>query len=351
MPFAFDPQRDHLSDMAFQAVIDDVSANGTLQYTPAQLHLATSRRLGHKLKRGFHMGCSIPIAIALMFVSAWLLGVLRMPEAAFWWVFLLMTAFGASPLVLDRLRRRRVLLSWAEFQGLLSQWRSAHGEPKGLLSADSARVKALTAQQRAELSHYSFDRLLVVERDAVALMLVRNHFHFENNCAILSLEGYPGDETRGVVLEMARQNPALKVFIAHDASPSGCAALATLRRKGWLPASDTPVMDLGLRPSQVRALRRPQLARDQAVLPANADDLAWLTPKERQWLAKGNAMSLEALGPAALMRALHQGFARAQMLAARPEDDDGAAVVVAGGDYAIWSGAGSYDQFASDSFG
>jgi hypothetical protein len=351
--FVFEPQNDKITDLAFRAVLDDVSARDTLQYTQGQLYFAFNRRLGKKFSPDVLSG-----VLSFFSIVAIIGGIIGASTGSFWMMCLFILGLAMILFVAIRGRRplKEVAVDRQTFHALFQRWVAVNKNPKGLINEDKARVKSLNEQQRKELSKYSFDRLLIVERDLIAVMLIRNNFHFENNCAILSLDGYPGNETREMVLSMANQNPALKVFLAHDASADGCAALARLRAKGWLADDKVAVSDLGLRPSQVMAMKRALITRDAAIpTGAQAEALAWLDAKERAWLNKGNAMSIDTLSPASLMRALHQGFARTQMLtqAAGADGADGALILIdpISSSPAIWSGSSSYDQFASDSFG
>ncbi|BAU41594.1 hypothetical protein [Leptolyngbya sp. O-77] len=50
---------------------------------------------------------------------------------------------------------------------------------------------------------------------AIAQMLISNNVHFENNCAILSINGYP-QPIFDTVMKMLRRNPGLTVFAFQD---------------------------------------------------------------------------------------------------------------------------------------
>lgn len=352
LAFAFEPQDHKITDVAFQNLLTDLSAHDTLKYTRGQLYHAFNLRLGHKISPslGGGLGCLLGIGVVIMIAG--FVGVILER-----WISIALLAVGLSfvafSIVGARKQKRTISIPWAKFDEYLERWTNAFGRPKGLLSDDTQKTKkpkALPEDRKKEFAHYSFDRMLIVERDAIAAMLIENRFHFENNCAILSLEGFPGPDAREVVLAMAKQNAAIKVFLAHDASVDGCNALERLRRQQWLHEK-IPVADLGLRPAQVLSMKRPMiLAGGTPIIGSDLAALTWLDPKERKWLGEGNSMSLDALPPAALMRALHQGFARAQMLE-KTSTDDGSLVLVDSTSPVIWTGSSNFDQYASDSFG
>ena len=170
-------------------------------------------------------------------------------------------------------------------------------------------------------------------------MLVANNFHFENNCAILSADGYPQGRSE-TVLAMLRRNPQLQVFTVHDASIPGCALPLTLRQERWFPDPGVSVLDLGLRPRHALALNLFTLGAGATVVPPALRDL--LAAREVAWLEAGNLAEVAALRPARLMRAIYQGFA------AQRTGDGGGSGDGAGG---IWFYSSGADVYAADTFG
>ena len=59
-----------------------------------------------------------------------------------------------------------------------------------------------------ENNYYSFDRAIICDKPKIAQFLIRNNFHFENNCAVLSIDGYP-QSIFNTVMEMLQRNPDL----------------------------------------------------------------------------------------------------------------------------------------------
>jgi hypothetical protein len=199
---------------------------------------------------------------------------------------------------------------------------------------------------------FSFDRAVVTDRWETAQMLVANRFHFEHNCAVLSVDGYP-DGIADTVKEMLRRNARLTVFALHDASPGGCLLPLTLREQEWFPDPAVRIVDLGLRPETVRRLRMPALAGTARTLPPRLGEI--LPPEDVAWLARGHAGELAALRPAQVLRAAYRGI-----VSAGPNDgssssgasDRGDAHYDGGG--VIWIGdvgGGGADTAAVDGFG
>jgi hypothetical protein len=340
-PFAFEPKADRLTitDPFFQRAIKGVSNDSVVFFTERQLWYEFNRR---RQRRGF-----------------W-----RRPWG---WVALLsgpgglVTAVASGsplPLVVGaggvavagmmsyRAGRRGPRPAWYPRLSFdlfrnryLARWIAIHGPIERLLPPPAPQTDRPPPATAPDLTSYSFDRALVTDRAETAAMLVANNFHFENNCAILSVDGYPY-EIAGTVMEMLRRNPALRVFALHDASPDGCALARALREEGWFPDPSVQVFDLGLRPAQAQRMgtmlsrqQRPSLTEEQR---------RSLLPDEMQWLSGGNVAELAAMRPARLMRAAYQGFARAGQIGAGDVADSG---------LFIWSSDDRADIHASDSFG
>ncbi|MES2464012.1 MAG: hypothetical protein V4671_25860, partial [Armatimonadota bacterium] len=234
-----------------------------------------------------------------------------------------------------------------------------HGPIEKLLQMVPPRVssRVTSAEMPPDLLSYSFDRALITEHADIAAMLVANRFHFENNCAILSVDGrYPENGRFALILEMLKQNPNLTVFGIHDASLPGLHLPHSLRRQELFPERTVRVVDLGLRPVQVLKSRF-LLTRGTPPGEIPAEVASHLKPEEITWLKQGDIAEVSSLRPARLMRAIYQGFNQVNAMPVGPVDDGGV-IIVGGPAYGpggnVWvdggSGSGA-DVYAADSFG
>lgn len=347
--FAFDPRahpEQKISDGLFQRAIKDVSEDGKLWFTEAQLCYELCRRLDKKLTAGAKVLTGVGVGFLGFFsVVASIATVSPLP-------FLLVGAPGAAAILAHQRKKSKTSnrvpqLAPGDFHAhYVERWIEVHGRPERLVQTpERPKRQTVYPKPQSELTSYSFDRVLVTETAAVAAMLVANNFHFENNCAILSLDGYPFD-VRETIMEMLGRNPNLKVFAIHNASVAACEMVRTMRTPDWFPGAGVQVIDLGLRPSHISANRffvrdarpatvpeacRPQLSREEA---------AWL---EHGWVA-----DLEQFRPARLMRSIYQGFARANQALATSGSDG---VYDPGGPGMIWIHDPTADVHAADSFG
>ncbi|HLV80409.1 MAG TPA: hypothetical protein VKT32_09005 [Chthonomonadaceae bacterium] len=340
-PFAFEPKTDPLgiADGAFQKMIQNVSGEGKLFFTEKQLWYEFNRQI--LKKRVASCGASTAVLVCGLLL-AWALrpvgpAVLGMAFAA---LCLMATTRSTRPKPTTPLYAR---MPQSQFQGsYLSKWMHAHGPIEKLMMPPARSTGSFPSSVAPDVTAYSFDRVLVTEHADTAAMLVANNFHFENNCAILSLDGYPYDRF-DTILEMLRRNPLLKVFVLHDATPEGCNMALSLRDTRWFPDPAIRIIDLGLRPLHAQQARMVLLKEAPRPLPPTGRST--LTAPELAWLAEGNRAEVAAVRPAKLMRAVYQGFARANQMGSEAED------VYSDTGVAIWIYDSNVDIYASDSFG
>jgi hypothetical protein len=221
-----------------------------------------------------------------------------------------------------------------EFQGWLNTWTEINSMTK-LLPPPRA-LNANTAVS-PDVSAYSFDRLVVCDRPEIAQFLIANNFHFENNCAVLSITGYP-QSIFDTTMEMLRRNPDLKVYALHDCTPRGIGLVDHLRTSpNWFSDSSAIIIDIGILPRQILAagdnifvLSSESSARDAVQLPpAIRQDLS---AEELEWLDLGNYVELESFSAQRLIQILNRGIAGSRDLGS----DDSSLILLGGTDSSIY---------------
>ncbi|MEP6485918.1 hypothetical protein NDI43_02440 [Microcoleus vaginatus GB2-A3] len=225
----------------------------------------------------------------------------------------------------------------------LQCWQRVNGTLEKLLPAP--RQESLPASIDPEVSTYSFDRAIICDSDEIAQFLIANNVHFENNCAILSINGYP-QSIFNTVIEMLRRNADLKVYALHNASPGGVGLVNQLRTNPeWFANQAVTIFDLGISPRQILATRDMFVQQSQVMaqrsrqLPDTVRQ--GLTAEELAWLDAGNFVELESFTPQRLLRVVNYGLAQS----GAPQTNDGLILV----DNAVGYGGGYV--FVSDSFG
>ncbi|OBQ40267.1 MAG: hypothetical protein AN487_02155 [Anabaena sp. CRKS33] len=227
----------------------------------------------------------------------------------------------------------------------LRKWQQINGKVDKVLTSQQEQIAPKSINP--DITAYSFDRLVVCDSANMAQLLIANNFHFENNCAILSITGYP-QSIFNTTMEMLRRNPDLKVYAIHDCSPKGVSLVHHLRTsEKWFLNSNMTIIDLGLLPRQIIASQGKMFIRFSSQLKDEAKKLSVdirqsLTADELAWLDTGNFVELESFTPQKLIQVLRHGISGSLNL----EGDDSSIILI--GDSGINSGN---DIYLVESFG
>ncbi|MCC5669965.1 hypothetical protein LC653_40735 [Nostoc sp. CHAB 5784] len=393
-PFVFEPTSMtgiRFTDPFFAKAIADISANHTLFFTPKQFFYLIDKRLQSKnrVKWGwlviFVSVCSIfvfgylaiaAIILALFFnqmrsmnrsysqrkKSAKILRILGIITLVAGIIFslainsfssfafsvtigMLAIYLSSRELAQPTTNTQKVTIGDSQFQGWLTSWRRVNNRIDKILPPPQEQSTPMTINP--DVTAYSFDRLVVCDSAAVAQMLIANNFHFENNCAILSITGYP-QNIFDTTMQMLRRNPDLKIYALHDCSAKGMNLLNHLRTSPkWFKDSDITIIDVGLLPRQILAASRNMFIQAS---PESAEAAKGLSPEIRQslsaeelaWLESGNFVELESFSPQKLIQILNRGIINSRTL----DNDDSSFILV--GDSGSYTGSSIY---AVESFG
>jgi hypothetical protein len=329
--FCFEPRDgDPITDMLFKKAIEAVSASGGVRFGVENLYYEVCRRAPKKYAP---VGCSIALFVASV-VCAIIAG--AVPNVR---VLLVATAVFALIGVVNLILRAsagRVAIDAVKFSLFYERWCRVHGTPQGVIQR--REQPAPPPEAEADLGDYSFDRVVISDRARTVDLLLANNFHFENNCAILSADGYPVGPAE-VVKKMLRQNPRLQVFVLHDATPAGCRLAHSLATgRDWLPAG-VRIIDVGIRPGQAKQFFG-------LWLPGKSDEVKpgeGLTAMEAKWLSS-NQLELAAVRPQQVLRWLFKAI-NSQ---AQPSTAEGAAASSDGGGDVLYFVGGDGQPLAAD---
>jgi hypothetical protein len=295
--FALDPTAgDVVTDMAVHAAIERVSAGGHVRFLADHVVLDLLRRAkpGSGLVRtiGFGIVAVVGVLLAAVFAVGGPMEMVALAFAPLVVALALIVVGGASPPATPE-----------KLAAAVSKYLQVHGKPKGLIDMSKPRLPPSKAVL-AELESYSFDRAVICDTRENAEILLANDFHFENNCAVLTIDGYPAGVFE-VVRKMIRANPKIEVFALHDCTPEGLRVQPRLtEEEAWFKGRR--VVDVALNPSQAEAFREAWLPTPRIVGsgPWSPSDAAWL----REW-----TLRLAAIPPYQLIkrlfRAMQQGGA------------------------------------------
>jgi hypothetical protein len=252
---------------------------------------------------------------------------------------------GAATLYLNRKRQQpkifdNFLIGQSQFEIWFDRWTSINNVPAKILPPP--QTASLPAAPNPEVTAYSFDRVVVCDSPTIVQLLISNNFHFENNCAILTIDGYP-QSIFSTTMEMLRRNPDLKVYALHNCSPTGIVLVRRLRaEETWFPNPEIPIIDVGILPRQIMEnidVMTPQSNSSARTAQQLTPDIrASLNPDELAWLDAGCYLELESFSPQKLIRILQRAINESRELA-----------VVEGGDMVIIASSPGF--YTVDSFG
>ncbi len=326
-PFAFEPKTVsnplQCTDTFFAKLIQDLSVNNTLFFTEKQLHYLLNRRLEQKANRPINAlqgtgGLLLFLGFFTIYSKA---GLLLIPFGAAMWLL------GWWEKRQERRLQPKIFrVPHPTFVQWLQRWRQVNGDPETLLpSVRPETPSPASIAVSPEVSDYSFDRVVVCQQDIVAHLLIANNLHFEHNCAVISLNGYPFG-IFDTVMEMLQRNPNLSVYALHDASPDGVQLTTTLRLSQWFPNPNIAIYDLGLSPRQALAMNNPfVLSSGASGIRANnlpEEIRQSLSEEELNWLLAGNYLELESFGPKKLLQVVSRGINLNRQGASSSNDSD-----------------------------
>ena len=393
-PFAFEPTSMgtvKITDPMFAKLINDISANNTLFFTPKQLLYFLDSRLRNKSFNALGFGFSY------FFLNIWVtgfvggfligifgsnsslianliyqigviiylfkntnsakfnnasrkasakslqrLGILILVVGIFASLFVLKSfvlfasflTIGMSSLFVGTQQLGRVgklrqefLISQTQLQNWLKRWEQINNIPEKILPSPKEQIAP--ALINPDVTAYSFDRLVVCDSSTIAQLLIANNFHFENNCAILSITGYP-ESIFNTTMEMLRRNPDLKVYAIHDCTPKGVSLVNHLRTsERWFLNSNVKIIDIGLLPRQIMATQRGMFIQSSPDLATAAKQLSReirqnFTSEELAWLDAGNFVELESFTPQILIQVIRSGISGSSNL----ESDDSSMILM-----------------------
>lgn len=284
--FVFRRQQDQISDFTLRQIILRLSDQGHYAFTATQLALEICR-LWRKKALGL-FGCGL-IALIVSVIAGLV-------------VFTEWGGLGAAlvPLIILPLafwlgRRSKATLSIGKARRIVTQYHQAH-PIQGL--ADGAAFRRITPPADFQEPHYAPERMLIVERDELVDLLVRNRFHLTAKAAIVSRTGYP-EPVFAACQAFLRNHPNTPAQVLHDASLQGFALTAQLAADRQWRFAVAHLVDLGLsRTALDGGSERPWLPTH----PARRAGFFGGDPAKR--LHAGYRLPLDALGPKPLLNAL-----------------------------------------------
>jgi hypothetical protein len=325
--FAFEPENMEgiqITDRFFADALSNISSEETLFFTSNQLLYSLNKRRKYGVydlkDTGFPLTqivIFVILFIALGIISdsskpSFSLNILALALIA--WIGTQISTFITSLTVTitNYNDRQRLQVTEAQLYSWIERWKFVGNSIDKLLDPPQLTAAATTISD--EVSSYSFDRVIICDCATIAQLLIANNVHFENSCAILSLNGYPA-AIFDTVMQMLRRNSDLKVYVLHDTTPQGISLIHTLKTSSeWFENQTIQYFELGLLPRQVIGKRQmivnqsTTFAQEAGLLPESVRQS--LSKAELEWLDRGYYVELESFSPRRIIRVVTQGIAQ-----------------------------------------
>lgn len=265
--FTFNPKESQtkgLTDGKFSGCIDAASQNGTSFFTRNQLYAVYSRRMsGSPAKQ---IGCGVAALAAAVGLAV----------TAVWPLAFVAAIVGVISLIVG-IHAARQKVTPGQFDGLLKRW-LADGKTIDRLVEQPGLHDPPPDWSEPDIYDYGVERILIVERDILVDLFVKNGVHAEQRMLVISESGYPNYLTP-VARRLLSEQPDLPVFLLHDATARG----ATMKERvlaGGLPLDGHTVTDLGMFPADFQKLKRTKKFdpdNENRALPVDAMMLPFMT--------------------------------------------------------------------------
>ncbi len=265
--FALNPkQPPHISDMGFKRILDRLSMNGEFYFTKNELISQLYRILQKKRKSNWgYLGVVSGICTLLaLFVLGKLFPTIITHISENMFVIIVGILFIFFAILFWLLYKPKIPFDQAK--SLIEKYTQLHSLNR---LATGSRLNALKSGQADGelLSHFPPERILIVQRDDLAEMLILNRFHFHHKTLVVSAGKYPG-RIFDICQRLLLQSPDIPVMILHDLSHSGMRMESRLREDPAWNLANRDIRDLGLRMGDIEKLKNPLWFPGQRLPPA-----------------------------------------------------------------------------------
>jgi DNA topoisomerase VI subunit A len=118
--------------------------------------------------------------------------------------------------------------------------------------------------QEPDIFDYGVERTLVVQPNILVDLFVKNGFHAEQSCLIISANGYPTYLAQRLP-ELVKKNKNISIFLLHDFSPTGSTVVNRFLAPHKELLKNARILDVGLFQKdvkQINVFKRLQTAAD-----------------------------------------------------------------------------------------
>ena len=236
----FQREQDGIDDAEWQRLLEEASAGGRRFFTANQLYLAYARNRVQVTRYIARRGLW-GLAMIVLGLAGWVYA-LKVDWGVTLVVGIAVTLSGVA-MVGTGVVTRRDPAAREPVTRWLAKWTAQRGSER-LIAEPSLSHAGL------ELSPRTVECLLILERDALVDLFVKNSAHDELCALVVAESGYPhalASEAR----RMLAERPDLPVICLHDATPAGVGLVGRLLKSEHYALAARPLVDAGLFPAEV----------------------------------------------------------------------------------------------------
>jgi hypothetical protein len=238
--FAFHPEADGTTDAEWLELVARASAEGNHCFSENQLYCQYARGRVQTTRYISRRG-GIGLAMVALGLSIWIYG-LKVDWGISLVLGIAITLTGVAQVGTGVVTRRDPA-DRAAFTRLLEKWLASKKLAQLVRSGELANAGL-------EFTPPKVDYLLILERDALVDLFLKNDAHQHLSALILSENGYPSrlvPEARRLLDERSD----LKVVALHDATQAGVGMTSRLAASSLLPLRERALLDAGLFAAEV----------------------------------------------------------------------------------------------------
>ncbi|HET7543331.1 MAG TPA: hypothetical protein VFK05_25835 [Polyangiaceae bacterium] len=236
----FQPEQDGISDDEWQGLLARASSEGQRFFTENQLYLAYARNKVVVSRRIARRGV-LGLCIVVLGIATWVYAL--KVDAGLILVLGIALTLGGVGLVGTGVITRSEPASREPIVRWLAKWTAARGAPR--LISEPTLGQAGLEYVPAEVAC-----LLIVERDLLVDLLLKNDAHRTLSALIVAESGYPA-ALAAEARRLLETREDLPVIAVHDATFRGIAMPVRLHESATYPLGQRRVLDAGLFPADV----------------------------------------------------------------------------------------------------
>ncbi|HOP59550.1 MAG TPA: hypothetical protein PLR52_09055 [Bacteroidales bacterium] len=244
--FVINPKEYVFTDAFLLAVVKAASKNNNFFVTPNQIYSSFISIL-YKKNRISYVPFIFSVVIIFILSSFYYLKASKPAIILGGVIFIAACVYLIIKIAIRKpIPSKKLVISWAE---------SISSKKSGDHIISRPRLKKAPPEwKEPDIYDYGFERILVVQRDIVVDLFVKNNFHSEERTLIISSSGYPSYLVKHVAKTM-NDNPDMPVFYLHDSSVNEEKNIKSFLEKLKITAQNRRVIDLGLSQQIVTKLK------------------------------------------------------------------------------------------------